>query len=267
MRSRLAILGWVGTLCGCGSVTTLPPVDGPVVEDPPAMKVDLDAPAAAVVILPDAEVMRLPNPRPPLDPAPEADAGLDRAAKVDRLLKRHGVKVSASVPADKRLDWSKPVVLRPADPAAAWREYRKAWLQNDGEAAFALLAESSRAAIREQLTEWARTADRIGLDALLVRLTDSGCAHHVPGLRSAGEVRGYGVRQFFDAAWAAQRADAHRVAEVVNCWETGWTPESAAAARISGRVVAPVLGSVREVEVRAVRESFDAAWHVEMEIR
>jgi hypothetical protein len=262
----LFLPGACGVASRPGSVET---PAGPLTSVPPAAPQESIRPA----VLRAPPPAHLPAELDPLTISPSAprlpEEGLpamtDRR-RVEHLLRRAGAEWSDKIPVESRPALDGPVELRPESPAAAWREYRRAWLQDDPEAAYALLSEPARGAIAAQLKDWQERARRTGVAGLSAYLRfGSGLSHHAIRIDAAGLDR-YGVRAWFDTAWADEHSDPRRVREMLNCREVGAEPQRDGSARVKVEFVGPLTDELRERTIRVVREA-DGVWRVEPELR
>jgi hypothetical protein len=239
--------------------------------DPSPKPPPAEAPAAATArVVPDRETLRLPATpavalpadRPPLTRRPE-----DLRRRAELLLKAHRVAVPGPVPSEHLLPLDRPVDLRPGSAVEAWRAWRTAWLQDDPDAGYALLAPEARAATQSLLERWRGQAEREGLDAFCRRLAaGSGRPGHAEAIRRLGDVGLYGVRKFFDTAWTEGHRDPRRLREIVHSWELSAAPDGPTAAWVRRRVIGSVLGEPREETVRAAVDPADGSWRVVPEI-
>lgn len=258
---------------GCAAA---PPPPGPTaapIDAPPGAAATLPVrPASvarssgerAVQILPESDPLTI-GPPPVGSVAERGPRPADPAGRVAELLRRSGAAWSDKLPADRRLSADVAIDLLPASAAQAWREYRKAWLQDDAEAGFALIGESTRKMIAATVQDWRRRAARDGVPALAARLREAGLPHHAGRVERAG-VDGYGVRAWFDAAWEAEHADFRRVREALNSRDDGVRAAAEGVAAVRVEFVGALTDDVREGAVRVVRES-DGVWRVEPELR
>jgi hypothetical protein len=236
-------------------------------------------PSGAVRLLPDSEPSAPPvRTEPAADPslaepaaAPLTDKPADLIRRVEGLLSRRRVAASGKVPADKRLDYGKPADVRPGGAAEAWRSWRRAWLQDDAEAGYALLSPAARKRIAETLAEWRKRSEKEGAAKFLSYLSEgAGLPHHAAAIRRAGDIERYSVRAFFTAAWNAEHADPVRAAFHLNSWEVAADPDAdgrEGAATVRGRFVGPLVGDIRDFSVPAAVDPTEGTWRVDPGLR
>jgi hypothetical protein len=250
------------------AVAQAPSASAPVEPATPVAPASVEAKstsrAAGVALEPEPALVRT-TPFTPIDGRSARSDPVER--RIERLLRAAGAAWSDKVPVERRLDLRSAVNLQPSGALEAWREYRRAWLQDDADAAYALLTEAARARIAATIAEWKRRAAREGPAGLTAALREGeGLGHHAARIAALG-LKSYGVRAYFDAVWDRDHADGCRVREFLNSWETEAVPGAgAASATVKTTVIGGLTDEPRTAEVRAVREG-DGVWRVEPEVR